>query len=365
MVKLSNKAYLFLDKIGQILYNILVEILMGINILMKGLRERNEQKRLYFGGACGGYCHYRRACGYSYTNYDELYQKVGNYFTLNTDYDDLYQAEETITLKVSGIIRGKKDNEFAKLSGNGFSYTEKLMQYVIEQNENSQVVKAQVEANYNVLTGEKFDLETLEGQKTKQTILAYLGKDEAPSAIQIYPKNFDTKDKIIEYLDAYNEEKVEDEKVLYTDYAKTITALSGNIMDAITIVLIAFSAISLVVSSIMIGIITYISVLERTKEIGILRAIGARKKDITRVFDAETFIIGVCSGLLAIGIAWLLTIPINQVIESLTDLPNVAQLNPMHAIVLIIISVILTLIGGFIPAKMAAKKDPVDALRTE
>ncbi|MFR2534229.1 MAG: ATP-binding cassette domain-containing protein [Clostridia bacterium] len=296
---------------------------------------------------------------------DDLYQKVGNYFTLNTDYDDLYQAEETITLKVSGIIRGKKDNEFAKLSGNGFSYTEKLMQYVIEQNENSQVVKAQVEANYNVLTGEKFDLETLEGQKTKQTILAYLGKDEAPSAIQIYPKNFDTKDKIIEYLDAYNEEKVEDEKVLYTDYAKTITALSGNIMDAITIVLIAFSAISLVVSSIMIGIITYISVLERTKEIGILRAIGARKKDITRVFDAETFIIGVCSGLLAIGIAWLLTIPINQVIESLTDLPNVAQLNPMHAIVLIIISVILTLIGGFIPAKMAAKKDPVDALRTE
>lgn len=296
---------------------------------------------------------------------DELYQKVGNYFTLNTDYDDLYQAEETITLKVSGIIRGKKDNEFAKLSGNGFSYTEKLMQYVIEQNENSQVVKAQVEANYNVLTGEKFDLETLEGQKTKQTILAYLGKDEAPSAIQIYPKNFDTKDKIIEYLDAYNEEKVEDEKVLYTDYAKTITALSGNIMDAITIVLIAFSAISLVVSSIMIGIITYISVLERTKEIGILRAIGARKKDITRVFNAETFIIGVCSGLLAIGIAWLLTIPINQVIESLTDLPNVAQLNPMHAIVLIIISVILTLIGGFIPAKMAAKKDPVDALRTE
>ena len=115
----------------------------------------------------------------------------------------------------------------------------------------------------------------------------------------------------------------------------------------------------------MIGIITYISVLERTKEIGILRAIGARKKDITRVFNAETFIIGVCSGLLAIGIAWLITMPINQVIESLTDLPNVAQLNPMHAIVLIIISVILTLIGGFIPAKMAAKKDPVDALRTE
>ena len=296
---------------------------------------------------------------------EELYQKVGNYFTLNTNYDELYQAQSSITLKISGVIRGKKDNEFAKLSGNGFTYTEKLMQYVLDQNENSDVVKAQTEANYNVLTGEKFDLETIEGQKTKQTILAYLGKDEAPSAIQIYPKNFDTKDKILAYLDAYNDEKEEKEKILYTDYAKTITALSGNIMDAITVVLIAFSAISLVVSSIMIGIITYISVLERTKEIGILRAIGARKKDITRVFNAETFIIGICSGLLAIGIAWLLTIPINQVIESLTDLPNVAQLNPVHAIILIIISVILTLIGGFIPAKMAAKKDPVDALRTE
>ncbi len=296
---------------------------------------------------------------------EELYQKVGNYFTLNTNYDELYQAQSSIPLKISGVIRGKKDNEFAKLSGNGFTYTEKLMQYVLAQNENSDVVKAQTEANYNVLTGEKFDLETIEGQKTKQTILAYLGKDEAASAIQSYPKSCDTKDKILAYLDEYNDEKEEKEKILYTDYAKTITALSGNIMDAITVVLIAFSAISLVVSSIMIGIITYISVLERTKEIGILRAIGARKKDITRVFNAETFIIGICSGLLAIGIAWLLTIPINQVIESLTDLPNVAQLNPVHAIILIIISVILTLIGGFIPAKMAAKKDPVDALRTE
>ena len=136
-------------------------------------------------------------------------------------------------------------------------------------------------------------------------------------------------------------------------------------MDAITIVLIAFSAISLVVSSIMIAIITYISVLERTKEIGILRAIGARKKDITRVFNAETFIIGLCSGLLGIGIARLLLIPTNSVLKSLTDLDNVARMNPVHALVLILISVVLILIGGFIPAKMASKKDPVNALRTE
>ena len=136
-------------------------------------------------------------------------------------------------------------------------------------------------------------------------------------------------------------------------------------MDAITIVLIAFSGISLVVSSIMIGIITYISVLERTKEIGILRAIGARKKDITRVFNAETFIIGLSSGLLGILIAYLLTIPVNNIIYKLTDLKGVAILNPIHALILITISIILTLIGGAIPAKIASKKDPVEALRTE
>ncbi len=136
-------------------------------------------------------------------------------------------------------------------------------------------------------------------------------------------------------------------------------------MDSITLVLIAFAAISLVVSLIMIGIITYISVLERTKEIGVLRALGARKKDITRVFNAETFIIGSCSGLLGILISYLLTFPINSVLKNLTDLEGVAKLNPVHAIILIIISVSLTLLGGAIPAKMAARKNPVESLRTE
>ena len=149
------------------------------------------------------------------------------------------------------------------------------------------------------------------------------------------------------------------------DQAKLITTMSGNIMDAITIVLIAFSAISLIVSSIMIGIITYISVLERTKEIGILRALGARKKDITRVFNAETFIIGLTSGTLGLIIAKLLTFPANHIIESLTKLKNVAKLNPVHAITLLVISILLTVIGGLIPSKVAAKKDPVEALRSE
>ena len=136
-------------------------------------------------------------------------------------------------------------------------------------------------------------------------------------------------------------------------------------MSAITVVLIAFSSISLVVSSIMIGIITYISVLERIKEIGILRALGARKKDIKRVFNAETFIIGIFSGLLGVLIAYLLTFPANAIIENLSGLADVAKLNPVHAVVLIIISMTLTIIGGAIPANMASKKDPVEALRTE
>lgn len=136
-------------------------------------------------------------------------------------------------------------------------------------------------------------------------------------------------------------------------------------MDAITVVLVAFSSISLIVSSIMIGIITYISVLERTKEIGILRSLGARSKDIKRVFNAETFIIGLTSGALGIGIAYLLTIPANHIIENLSGLANVAKLNVVHAIVLVAISVCLTVIGGYIPARVASKKDPVEALRTE
>ena len=295
---------------------------------------------------------------------DELYEKIGKYFIVNTDYEKLYNNEKTITLKITGIIRGKENNTFAEYSGTGCCYKEKLAQYVIENNKNSKIVKAQIDANYNVLTGEKFDT-TDEGITTKDTILSYLGDDKTSIIIQVYPKDFNTKDKIIEYLDKYNEEKSEDDRIVYTDYAEAITSLSGGIMDAITVVLIAFSAISLVVSSIMIGIITYISVLERTKEIGILRAIVARKKDITRVFNAETFIIGMCSGVLAIGITYALIFPINIIIKELTDLANVAKLNPIHAIILIVISIILTLIGGFIPAKIAAKKDPVVALRTE
>lgn len=209
------------------------------------------------------------------------------------------------------------------------------------------------------------DTSTLEGENTKETLLAYLGNKSVPYVIQIYPKDFDTKDQITSYLDSYNDGKDEEDKLVYIDQADLMSSLSSSIMDAITIVLVAFSSISLIVSSIMIGIIMYISVLERTKEIGILRSLGARKKDISRVFNAETFIIGLTSGLIGIFIAWLLLFPTNSLLYNLTDLENVAVMNPLHAVILIVVSLALTLIGGFIPAKIASKKDPVIALRTE
>lgn len=296
---------------------------------------------------------------------DDYYKKFENLFIRPTDLESLYNKENTITVKISAVIRGKEDSDFAKLSGTGLMYNNTLTKYIIEKNNESEIVKAQKRVDYNVLSGQPFDLETKEGKDLKQSTLSFLGADTTPLLIQIYPKDFDSKDEILKVLDDYNEGKSENDKIIYLDQAKLITTMSGNIMDAITIVLIAFSAISLIVSSIMIGIITYISVLERTKEIGILRALGARKKDITRVFNAETFIIGLTSGTLGLIIAKLLTFPANHIIEKLTSLENVAKLNPVHAIVLLIISISLTVIGGLIPSKIAAKKDPVEALRSE
>jgi len=295
---------------------------------------------------------------------DDYYEKVGNYFIPKSDLEKLYKNEHNIKLKVVGVIRLKKD--YPNIASNpGIYYTHALMKEVLSKNEKSKVVEAQKNANYNVLSGEKIDVNSKEGKDARDTILAYLGGDAVPYVIQIHPKDFNSKENITNYLDQYNEGKEENEKIVYIDQASLMSSLSGSIMDAITIVLIAFSSISLIVSSIMIGIIMYISVLERTKEIGILRSLGARKKDISRVFNAETFIIGVSSGLIGILISWFLLFPINSLLYNLTDLEGVAILNPIHAIILVTISVILTLIGGWLPAKMASKKDPVVALRTE
>lgn len=301
---------------------------------------------------------------------DDFYVKMGDYFVRNQDLQSVY--DNSITLTVSGILRMKEDFP-SYVSSASLCYTDELSDEVIATNNESEIVKAQQASDVNVLTGMPFSDSTSNPSSsssagmtmTKDTVLGYLGADQTPYMIYLFPKDFESKDELLEYLDAYNDDKEDDDKVIYMDQAELISSMSSSIMSAVTIVLIAFSSISLIVSSIMIGIITYISVLERTKEIGILRALGARKKDISRVFNAETFIIGITSGLIGIGIALILTIPANQIIYNLTELENVAILNPLHALILILVSMTLTMIGGFIPARIAAKKDPVEALRTE
>ena len=301
---------------------------------------------------------------------DDFYVKMGDYFVRNPDLQSVY--DNSITLTVSGILRMKEDFP-SYVASASLCYTDELLDEVIAANNESEIVKAQQASDVNVLTGMPFSDSTSNPSNsssagmtiTKDTVLGYLGADQTPYMIYLFPKDFESKDELLKYLDAYNDDKEDDDKVIYMDQAELISSMSSSIMSAVTIVLIAFSSISLIVSSIMIGIITYISVLERTKEIGILRALGARKKDISRVFNAETFIIGITSGLIGIGIALILTIPTNQIIYNLTELENVAILNPLHALILILVSMTLTMIGGFIPARIAAKKDPVEALRTE
>lgn len=301
---------------------------------------------------------------------DDFYVKMGDYFVRNPDLQSVY--DNSITLTVSGILRMKEDFP-SYVASASLCYTNELLDEVTAANNESEIVKAQQASDVNVLTGMPFSDSTSNPSSsssagmtmTKDTVLGYLGADQTPYMIYLFPKDFESKDELLEYLDAYNDDKEDDDKVIYMDQAELISSMSSSIMSAVTIVLIAFSSISLIVSSIMIGIITYISVLERTKEIGILRALGARKKDISRVFNAETFIIGITSGLIGIGIALILTIPTNQIIYNLTELENVAILNPLHALILILVSMTLTMIGGFIPARIAAKKDPVEALRTE
>lgn len=289
---------------------------------------------------------------------NDYYQELPNgMFIPKKVTSSMYNNAKTKLILV-GVIRPKNEDSMALLS-TGIAYSDKLSQEVINDNKNSDVVKAQKKTNRSVLTNQK--LNANEKKMTMQT----LGGSSIPTGIMIYPNNFDDKDKVLDYLDKWNKGKKKADKIVYTDMSNAVTTMTGGLLNGITTILVAFAAISLITSMIMIGILTYTSVLERTKEIGVLKALGARKKDITRVFDAETFILGVFSGVLGIFIAYLLTFPINTVIYNITDLANVAQLDPKAAIILIIVSTVLTLLGGHIPARMAAKKDAAIALRSE
>ena len=291
----------------------------------------------------------------------------------DASHDDEYMttvvnnAEE---VKIAGIIRKNPDAASVSVSS-GVAYTKDLMPYIIEKVNEAQIVKQQLaDPEKDVFTGMSFDndktsISTLENNKS----LLGIASEDNPSEIDIYAKDFDSKEKLQDFINNYNDEVTADgrdeDTINYTDYVGILMSSVSTIITAISSVLIAFVAISLVVSSIMIGIITYISVLERTKEIGVLRSIGASKKDVSRVFNAETLIEGFVSGAMGIIITLILCIPANAVIKNVTDISNVAQLPVAGAGILVIISMLLTTIAGLIPAKMAAKKDPVVALRTE
>ncbi|WP_416354013.1 ATP-binding cassette domain-containing protein [Agrilactobacillus fermenti] len=290
---------------------------------------------------------------------DDYYQQLptGNFLPGN-DYQQMAKADKTKTLKVVGILRVKSKNSDGLLAS-GLAYSDRLTKEIMTENKNSAIVQAQERSDKNVMTNQDLQPEA------RTQMMAAIGGSAIPTSIQIYPTSFKDKDNILKYLDRYNKGKSKADKVIYTDLAGNVSNLTGGLMDAITYVLIAFAGISLVTSMIMIAIITYTSVLERTKEIGVLKALGARKRDITRVFDAETTILGFGSGVLGVLIAWLLTFPANIILENITGLAGVAHLNPLHGVILIIISTILTVLGGHIPARMAARKDAAIALRSE
>jgi len=357
--------------------------------------------------------------------YDELL-KLSFKLLLNTDYyekangiwvnkskdikymkDKLQKAE---SIKVVGIIKPNEESNISDTPGE-IGYTKQLTEYVINKINESEIVKEQkANENINIFTGLEFKSEielaqqtnssfdynslsaeqkaymsslsqeelaslmasyTANNNATFESVLETLGSVDLnkPSVINIYPKDFAAKEAISTAISEYNKNQTDSGKeenvINYSDMVGMMMSSVTVIVDMISYVLIAFVSISLVVSSIMIGIITYISVLERTKEIGILRAIGASKKDISRVFNAETLIVGLTAGLIGIGVTVLLNIPINAIIKALADVSGIASLPVTGAVILVLISVFLTVIAGLIPAKVASKKDPVEALRTE
>ena len=329
----------------------------------------------------------------------DYYTKEGNLW-INKSSDEEYITNllnNVLELKVVGIIKPNEETITTNNYG-GVFYTKELTEYVINKINESEIAQAQLaNKNINIFTNsefrnEEFDINNL--TREEQAYLASLSQSELaevlanyqenasatyesnleklgivdlnkPSTINIYAKDFDSKEALANIITDYNNNTTEENQISYTDIIEVMMSGVSNIIDIISYVLMGFVSISLVVSSIMIGIITYISVLERTKEIGILRSIGASKKDISRVFNAETLIIGAAAGLLGIIVTIILNIPINIIIDNLSGVSSIAKLPVLGGIILVIISIFLTVIAGLIPAKMASKKDPVEALRTE
>ncbi len=388
-----------------------------------GLQDQSELKEMITSIQNGEEVQKKEVTSYTYDELLNLSYKL----LLNSDYyektngiwldksnDEEYmktKIQEADNINVVGIIRPKEESNIQTTSGE-IGYTKQLTEYVINKVNEAEIVREQKEnPEINVFTGAPFvsdeqlnqstmtssfnfdqmsdeqktymsqlsqeELATFissytnNSDATYETVLLTLGSVDLnkPSTINIYPKDFEAKETISNEIEAYNNKQTdlgkEENVITYSDLVGMMMSSVTTIVNMISYVLIAFVSISLIVSSIMIGIITYISVLERTKEIGILRAIGASKKDISRVFNAETLIVGLTAGLIGILVTLILNIPINAIIKSLADVSGIAKLPVIGAIILVIISIMLTVIAGLIPSKVASKKDPVEALRTE
>lgn len=291
---------------------------------------------------------------------NDFYVEQSSIYVASTDYETLYNKANNINLEIVGVLRVNKEAS-SELLSTGIGYTTALTDQLLNNALVSNVVQAQrLSPNVNVLTGNAFN-----AQVSYDSVIKKIGGLTTPTSVQIYPVSFVAKDAIKKYLDAYNVGKNQENTIIYSDLAEQISSTISSLINTITIILGGFAGISLVVSSVMIGIITYVSVVERTKEIGIMRSLGARKKDISRIFNAETLLIGFTSGIIGIALAYIINIPVSLVIDKLIGVPNFANLLIYHALILVILSTILTLIAGLIPARIASKKDPVIALRTE
>ena len=314
--------------------------------------------------------------------YNPVPQPAQYAFEYNGNRTDLSTQEGGQKIKITGVLRLKKGYTYGCLA-TGLNLTEQLVEEYVIRNKTSQLAthirQNKMDVPYGGQTvsvylspAEHLNAYFMKSEQTGMYLttdptaaLRVIGGVDMPSRIAFYPKDFETKDDMMAYLEAWNKTHAEEDKIAYTDTVGTMMKMVQTILNAVTYVLVAFTAISLVVSSVMIGIITYVSVVERTKEIGVLRSLGARKKDIKNLFNAETFIIGLASGVFGALAAYLITFIINAILTPLTGIAGLASLPLGSAIAMVVISITLTLISGLIPAQSAATKDPVIALRTE
>lgn len=382
-----------------------------------GLKDQNELKKKWEAVQKGETLEEPESSSYTYEDLlnlsfklllnSDYYEKQNGLWIDQSDNEDYLKQKltEAEDIQIVGIIKQNAESVATSMT-TGIGYTKDLEEYVIQKSNEAEIVKEQKQhPETNVFSGlafpteeesgtfsmnslsneQKLAMSKLSSEEIAKMMETYTANKEAtyeknlkklgaidlntPSSISLYPKDFTAKDEITKAIENYNQKQRDEGKeqnvITYTDMVGIMMKSVSQIINTISYVLIAFVAISLIVSSIMIGIITYISVLERTKEIGILRAIGASKKDISRVFNAETFIVGLISGLLGIGITVLLTFPINSMIHAITGVSVTTMVPPTAGVILVLISMLLTIIAGLIPAKMASKKDPVEALRTE